>query len=87
MDTLATIRQQIRSQLGPEAHVVRAMLDDIDFSASERQTAVERACDWVRDLRAGTEPGLMESFLAEYGLSAGRCGADVSGGSLSARAG
>ncbi|MEM0948987.1 MAG: bifunctional proline dehydrogenase/L-glutamate gamma-semialdehyde dehydrogenase PutA [Pseudomonadota bacterium] len=67
MTTLAAIRQQIRlDHLRDEAE----LLSDLDFVSEEARTrAAKRAAGLVRDIRADSAPGLMEVFLAEYGLS------------------
>src|SRR6056297_2959189 len=39
------------------------------LSETDRVRIVERAADLVRDIRGQSSPGLMEVFLAEYGLS------------------
>ncbi len=44
--------------------VILAALDDDD-----RAAITARAAGWVRQIRSAADPGLMESFLAEYGLS------------------
>ncbi|MGB0845068.1 MAG: bifunctional proline dehydrogenase/L-glutamate gamma-semialdehyde dehydrogenase PutA, partial [Thiolinea sp.] len=70
MPTLQTFRDAIRhSALGNEADVIKQHLANLDLSTEERQQTVELAAGWVRELRDSTSPGLMESFLAEYGLS------------------
>lgn len=70
MDKLSDIRELLRSStLGDEAVVVKHMLDNLDIDADLRQSTVDMAASWVREMRASGDPGLMESFLAEYGLS------------------
>ncbi len=70
MSKLLDIRKTLRaSTLGDEAVVVKHMLDNIDIDEALRQSTVDMAASWVREMRASGEPGLMESFLAEYGLS------------------
>jgi len=70
MSSLTSIRKKLRSStLGNEAAVVKHMLDNLGVAADLRQATVDMAASWVRELRASGEPGLMESFLAEYGLS------------------
>ncbi|MEL6795041.1 MAG: bifunctional proline dehydrogenase/L-glutamate gamma-semialdehyde dehydrogenase, partial [Pseudomonadota bacterium] len=47
-----------------------AMLTDLAALAPEDRAAISaEAADLVRAVRASSSPGLMESFLAEYGLS------------------
>ena len=70
MPTLQTFRDAIRhSALGNEADVIKQHLANLYLSTEERRQTVELAAGWVRELRDSTSPGLMESFLAEYGLS------------------
>ena len=70
MSTLSDIRDSLRSStLGDEAVVVKNMLDNINIDPELSQSTVDLAASWVREMRASGDPGLMESFLAEYGLS------------------
>ncbi len=70
MSKLSDIRETLRAAtLGDEAVVVKQMLDNLDIDEALRQSTVDMAASWVRDMRASGDPGLMESFLAEYGLS------------------
>ncbi len=70
MSSLTSIRKKLRSStLGDEAAVVKHMLINLGVDADLRQSTVDMAASWVREMRASGEPGLMESFLAEYGLS------------------
>lgn len=70
MSDLAPIRACIRNaQIAPEADILDALLREADISAETRAAAVKRGADMVRKLRADGDPGLMEAFLAEYGLS------------------
>ncbi len=70
MSKLLDIRKVIRATtLGDEAIAVKQMLDNLDIDDNLRQSTVDMAASWVREIRASGEPGLMESFLAEYGLS------------------
>ncbi|TDL84299.1 bifunctional proline dehydrogenase/L-glutamate gamma-semialdehyde dehydrogenase PutA [Palleronia sediminis] len=49
--------------------VLDKLVDQADLSPTERERIVARAAAYVRRLREMDRPGLMESFLAEYGLS------------------
>ncbi len=70
MSTLLNIRDSLRSAtLGDEEVVIKDMLDNINIDPDVCQSTVDMAASWVREMRASGEPGLMESFLAEYGLS------------------
>jgi RHH-type proline utilization regulon transcriptional repressor/proline dehydrogenase/delta 1-pyrroline-5-carboxylate dehydrogenase len=50
-----------------------AVLDELvtfaNLGEDDRKAITARAAGWVRQIRAAADPGLMESFLAEYGLS------------------
>ncbi len=52
-----------------EALAVRDLLPRIGLDGQARAAVAERAGDLVRRVRAETRPSMMESFLAEYGLS------------------
>lgn len=52
-----------------EAECVRELLDTLSLSAAQRQRIVERAAQWVRDIRAaGSGSGGLDAFLQEYDL-------------------
>jgi RHH-type proline utilization regulon transcriptional repressor/proline dehydrogenase/delta 1-pyrroline-5-carboxylate dehydrogenase len=55
--------------LAPEAEVLARLTTPPPMSATEREAAATRATAIVEHLRADARPGLMEVFLAEYGLS------------------
>lgn len=70
MDT----KSQYRATLGlqrtaPEPKRLADLLSTSPLNLAQRQTATARAAAWVKDIRAGQDTGLMEVFLAEYGLS------------------
>ncbi len=52
-----------------EAAAISALTDLAALSSADRAQISARAADLVRQIRSSTEPGLMEVFLAEYGLS------------------
>ncbi|TDE41133.1 bifunctional proline dehydrogenase/L-glutamate gamma-semialdehyde dehydrogenase PutA [Antarcticimicrobium sediminis] len=52
----------------PDAALAR-LIDTAALSPADRAAICDRAAGLVRDIRASTAPGLMEVFLAEYGLS------------------
>jgi len=52
-----------------EAAVVAALTAQTALTETVRASIVGRAAELVRKIRGGTKPGLMEVFLAEYGLS------------------
>lgn len=70
MYQLDLMREQIRqATLGEETKTIRQMLAGMKVSTLQRKTIVERAASWVKIIRTDCRPGMMESFLAEYGLS------------------
>jgi RHH-type proline utilization regulon transcriptional repressor/proline dehydrogenase/delta 1-pyrroline-5-carboxylate dehydrogenase len=67
---LGEIRAAMRADILPdEAGVVRRQAAEAGLDSATRAAISARAADLVRDVRGATDPGLMESFLAEYGLS------------------
>ncbi len=52
-----------------EADVVEQLVRTADLTESERREIVRQAASLVAEIRDGGRPGLMEVFLAEYGLS------------------
>ena len=52
-----------------ETAAVAALVESAALSADDRSRISEHAAALVRQSRASTDPGLMEVFLAEYGLS------------------
>ncbi|MFW5641473.1 MAG: bifunctional proline dehydrogenase/L-glutamate gamma-semialdehyde dehydrogenase PutA, partial [Roseicyclus sp.] len=70
LPTLSGPREDLRAlHLAPEAEVLTRLTTPPPMSAAERAAASTRAAAMVRHLRAEARPGLMEVFLAEYGLS------------------
>ncbi|MDM7255224.1 MAG: bifunctional proline dehydrogenase/L-glutamate gamma-semialdehyde dehydrogenase PutA [Paracoccus sp. (in: a-proteobacteria)] len=55
--------------LRDETALVRALVAQAALDAESRARITSRAADLVRQIRSGDKPGLMEVFLAEYGLS------------------
>lgn len=49
--------------------VLAELVSFASLDQSDRAAITARAAGWVRQIRAAADPGLMESFLAEYGLS------------------
>jgi RHH-type proline utilization regulon transcriptional repressor/proline dehydrogenase/delta 1-pyrroline-5-carboxylate dehydrogenase len=69
-ETLSDIRARMRAAaLGPEADALFQLITAADLSDAERTQISDRAADLIRKVRASSDPGMMESFLAEYGLS------------------
>ena len=52
-----------------EAEVLRDLIGRIGFSAEERKAVSAKGAEIVKRVRNETSPSVMESFLAEYGLS------------------
>ena len=52
-----------------EAALVRRLIAESGLDAAARARITAAGADLVRQIRASTKPGLMEVFLAEYGLS------------------
>lgn len=55
--------------LAPEAPLLAALTETAALSPADRAAIAAHAADLVRQIRAASHPGLMEVFLAEYGLS------------------
>ncbi|MGB3148347.1 MAG: bifunctional proline dehydrogenase/L-glutamate gamma-semialdehyde dehydrogenase PutA, partial [Paracoccaceae bacterium] len=55
--------------LTPEAPLLKALISQADFDADLRRKVVASGAALVSQIRADARPGLMEVFLAEYGLS------------------
>ncbi len=70
LDTDTSLRQQIDAGTYADPQTV---LDDLmqnaDLSSADRTEISRKAAALVRDIRGATSPGMMEVFLAEYGLS------------------
>ena len=62
-DTIAT------RSLRDEDALVRNLLDQAALAPADRAAITAAGADLVRRIRGATRPGLMEVFLAEYGLS------------------
>ena len=52
-----------------EAATLKTLIHDAALTPETRTKITTRATQLVRDIRASAKPGLMEVFLAEYGLS------------------
>ena len=67
-------RQQLRSlirknTLSDEGHVLRHLISEANLSASTRKAISDSAVKLINQIRDDSDLGLMEIFLAEYGLS------------------
>ncbi len=69
-DTSDTLRLHIDAgtYAKPDA-VLEALVQTADLTDADRAEISSRAAGLVRDIRSATAPGMMEVFLAEYGLS------------------
>ncbi len=64
------LRAAVRSRYGAdEATVVRDLMERIGLSEEERKAVADAGAKIVARVRRDTSPSMMESFLAEYGLS------------------
>jgi RHH-type transcriptional regulator, proline utilization regulon repressor / proline dehydrogenase / delta 1-pyrroline-5-carboxylate dehydrogenase len=64
------LRREIRrTTLLPEEHCIAPLVSALSLDAIERATITQDAAGLVRDIRARGESGLMEKFLAQYGLN------------------
>ncbi|MCF3935771.1 bifunctional proline dehydrogenase/L-glutamate gamma-semialdehyde dehydrogenase PutA [Acuticoccus sp. M5D2P5] len=67
---LEAIRAEIRgATLGDEAVLLEGLAAASGLDAATREANVARAAALVETVRTAASPGLMETFLAEYGLS------------------
>ena len=57
------------ASLADEAVLIRDMIAEAGLDAATRARIVAAGADLVRRIRSSAKPGLMEVFLAEYGLS------------------
>ncbi len=70
MTTIEASRALMRTALRQSDHDrLRALLQEAPLDDALRQKTSARGAQLVRDIRAQDDPGLMEVFLAEYGLS------------------
>ena len=70
MSELAKIRSDFQFQRQFSEHqVVEELLNTVEFDKQQSESIYQRAAGFVNQLRHEAKPGLMESFLAEYGLS------------------
>ena len=64
------LRQAIRqAYLADEGQTLKSLIDEAHLDAAERAEISARAAALVRTVRDTSDPTMMESFLAEYGLS------------------
>jgi RHH-type transcriptional regulator, proline utilization regulon repressor / proline dehydrogenase / delta 1-pyrroline-5-carboxylate dehydrogenase len=64
------LRSQIYSAIYiSESEILPKLVEKAALSGEDRARIAAKGADLVRRIRASSEPGLMEVFLAEYGLS------------------
>ncbi len=68
-DTLAPMDIITTASLADEAALIRDLIAQAGLDAAARARIVAAGADLVRRIRGSAKPGLMEVFLAEYGLS------------------
>jgi len=70
MNQLQAIRQRIRSfKTTDEQLVLNSLIDEANLSDTQLSRFETDAADLIEAIRADDEPGLMEVFLTQYGLS------------------
>jgi RHH-type proline utilization regulon transcriptional repressor/proline dehydrogenase/delta 1-pyrroline-5-carboxylate dehydrogenase len=57
------------AHLADEANLIHQIIDDADLSREQRDNIQERAIGLIDFIRNSGQPGLMDQFLSEYGLS------------------
>ena len=58
-----------QNKLRNEDHILSDLVAIADLTQKDRETIFEKATHLIDKIRARSKPGLMEVFLAEYGLS------------------
>ena len=67
---MTDLRQTIRiAHTSPESEILQHLIKQGGFDAGLRQRITDRAVELVHRIREDTDPGMMELFLGEYGLS------------------
>ena len=70
MPALDALRDEIRKHyLADEDLLLRRLIESAEISSTRREAISAKAAELVRAVRASSTRHLMESFLAEYGLS------------------
>ncbi len=65
-----SLRTKIDTQTyANQSTVLDALITQAELSQADRTAISDAAAQLVRDIRSSTSPGMMEVFLAEYGLS------------------
>ncbi len=69
-DETQNLQQKIDAAIyADEMQTVHTLVGVANLTDTDRARISARAADLVRDIRSSADPGLMEVFLAEYGLS------------------
>ncbi|MGB0508348.1 MAG: proline dehydrogenase family protein, partial [Pikeienuella sp.] len=67
---LSTIRTTIRTAAhADEAAIIADLTATAALTTADRAAIATQGADWVRQVRLAANPGMMEAFLSEYGLS------------------
>ncbi|WP_424984965.1 bifunctional proline dehydrogenase/L-glutamate gamma-semialdehyde dehydrogenase PutA [Microbulbifer sp. S227A] len=70
MNATQSLRYRIDAEkFADESAVVARLIKEAGLTDADRSAICAAGADLVRNIRASTAPGLMEVFLAEYGLS------------------
>ena len=70
MNKLEMIRAEMRQHtLARDEELIGSLIEQSPISAAQRSAALHQAEQWVRKLRDTDSSGLMDVFMAEYGLS------------------
>ena len=70
MTDLAQLRQNIRTRhTADEKALLEELVSGAAISAAQRSDMSAQATTLIKEIRADDQPGMMEIFLAEYGLS------------------
>ncbi|MDU9002768.1 bifunctional proline dehydrogenase/L-glutamate gamma-semialdehyde dehydrogenase PutA [Sedimentitalea todarodis] len=70
MNATPTLRHRIDAEkFADETAVIARLVESAGLTEADRAAICASGADLVRNIRASTAPGLMEVFLAEYGLS------------------
>ncbi|MEX0329419.1 MAG: bifunctional proline dehydrogenase/L-glutamate gamma-semialdehyde dehydrogenase PutA [Ruegeria sp.] len=65
-----SLRSKIDTQTyADQSEVLESLITQADLTEADRHAICAAAAQLVRDIRSSTSPGMMEVFLAEYGLS------------------
>jgi len=70
MPTLASLRATIRRNIyADESKALRSLVTSAKLSEASRAAMTKRAISLIEAVRSSSDPGMMEEFLSEYGLS------------------